>query len=289
MSATRYLRALPYPTHLTPLHFHVLRTLGLQGPLSSVELFDTLSEEQKTLSWKQPSIEKNPTRPMASEELEQLTAQFGELAIASPQVLEANVTRSFFKKKIITPLKLSGAIQPQRISIPSSSSTLSSQTSSSTDTEMTSKQKKRQQKRMQERMRFGFYVDWRKFPGLARTLESERREMFKKGTLPASELDAIERWKKGAAANKAEQAVLDRAARLPLAKPLTAAKQQAAVRAKEELKRKHQFILPPQGGKRPARRRQEIWQHMRDFNRRGKKYFETTGLWGEGRPIPKGY
>ena len=101
MSASRYLRALPLPPHLLPLHYHFIRTLGIKGPLSTAALFDTLADDQKVVSWRQPSIQRNPARPMREEELNQLTAQFGKLAIQESKELKANVTRSFFKSKII--------------------------------------------------------------------------------------------------------------------------------------------------------------------------------------------
>lgn len=265
MSATRYLRALPLPPHLLPLHYHVLRTLGIKGPLSTAELYDTLEDTQKHVSWRQPSIKRNPARMMRDQELDQLTERFGELAVNERQQVTVDVTRSFFKSKIISPLRLSGAIQPRRLD--------ATDPVKDTSKVVSPQQRMKDLKKLQERMRFGFYVNWQKFPELAKNVQAERKALLDAGETPYIP----------------PKTKTDEEDALPRAKPLTPMKHRAILRKEAKIKEKHTFVLPPQGGKRPARRRQEIWAKMREFNKRGEKYFETTGIWGEGRPIPKGF
>jgi len=74
---------------------------------------------------------------------------------------------------------------------------------------------------------------------------------------------------------------------LPIAPPLSGT-QVAGLKAKlDKEKRTHFWTTRPWGGKRPARRRNKIWQFARQFNRRGRRYFHLSGMWGKGEPRPK--
>lgn len=75
---------------------------------------------------------------------------------------------------------------------------------------------------------------------------------------------------------------------LPTAEPLSKQKIASLKEQAEKENRKHYYSTLPFGGKRPARRRSKIWQYQRRFNKRGRRYFKLSGIWGKGEPKPKG-